>query len=206
MTRSAALLPWWSRPLYLALLVLAMAVPLIWPAVPPLADLPGHMGRYRVELDLARSPVLQQWFAIHWSWMGNLGVDLAVMALAPLIGLEPAVKLIVLLIPPLGAAGYLLIAREAHGRVPPTAAFALPLLLGYPFMFGFINYALAASLALLALGLWMRLGRLDRTLLRALIFVPLSLAVWTAHTAGWAVLAIGCAGVELVRAWDRHHG
>ena len=43
--------PWWDRPGYALLLVLLMAVPLLGPDVPPLVDLPGHMGRYRVQLD-----------------------------------------------------------------------------------------------------------------------------------------------------------
>jgi hypothetical protein len=40
-------------------LVLLCALPLLWPDIPPLVDLPGHMGRYRVQLDLANSPELQ---------------------------------------------------------------------------------------------------------------------------------------------------
>ena len=38
---------WWeSRWLWLAL-ILGSAVPLLYPPVPPLVDLLGHMGRYR---------------------------------------------------------------------------------------------------------------------------------------------------------------
>ena len=95
--------------------------------------------------------------------IGNLGVDLLMMALAPLIGLEPAVKLIVLAIPPLTVAGFLWVAREVHGRVPPTAYFAIPFAYGHPFMFGFVNFALSMAFAFLAFGLWLRLGRLGRT-------------------------------------------
>ncbi|MFO3796683.1 MAG: S1C family serine protease, partial [Anaerolineales bacterium] len=35
------------------------------------------------------------------------------------------------------------IAREVHGRIPPTALFALPLAYSYPFQFGFVNFALS---------------------------------------------------------------
>ena len=52
--------PWWESRTCLALVVLATMVPLIYPAIPPLVDLFGHMGRYRVELDLNHSPWLQQ--------------------------------------------------------------------------------------------------------------------------------------------------
>ena len=106
---------WWeSRWLAAALIVLA-AVPLLYPPIPPLVDMFGHMGRYRVELDLAASPWLQVYYGYHWAAIGNLGVDLLVKLLGPLIGLEPAVKLIVVLISPLTVAGFLWVAREVHG-------------------------------------------------------------------------------------------
>ena len=36
---------WWEHPALVAAAVLACALPLLWPDVPPLVDLPGHMGR-----------------------------------------------------------------------------------------------------------------------------------------------------------------
>src|SRR3954463_15882010 len=129
--------PWWEGRLCLALVVFATTIPLLYPAIPPLVDLLGHMGRYRVELDLGRSAYLRDYYNYHWAAIGNLGVDLLMMALGPVIGLEPATKLIVLLIPPLTVAGFLWGAREVDGRVPPTAYFAIPFAYGHPFMFGF---------------------------------------------------------------------
>src|SRR5262245_33069125 len=163
---------WWESRWLLLALVLGSTLPLLYPSVPPLVDLPGHMGRYRVELDLAHSPWLQQYYGYRWAAIGNLGVDVLVKLLGPLLGLEPAVKLIVLTIPPLTVAGMLWVAREVHGRIPPTAFFALPFVYGHPFLFGFVNYALAMALTFLAFGWWLRLGRLGRTRLRAVVCVP----------------------------------
>src|SRR5690348_5124029 len=91
---------WWESRPFLALVVVATMIPLLYPPIPPLVDLFGHMGRYRVELDLHQSPWLQQYFNYHWAAIGNLGVDILVLALGPLLGLEPTVKLIVIAIPP----------------------------------------------------------------------------------------------------------
>ena len=66
-------LPWWEQRWFLALVVLSTMIPLIYPPVPPLVDLFGHMGRYRVELDLATSPYLQRYYDYHWAAIGNLG-------------------------------------------------------------------------------------------------------------------------------------
>jgi hypothetical protein len=195
--------PWWESPLCLGLVVFATALPLLYPPVPPLVDLLGHMGRYRVELDLAHSPWLQRYFDYHWAAIGNLGVDLLVIPLGKLIGLEPAVKLIVLMIPPLTAAGFFWVAREVHGRVPPTVFLALPFIYGYPFLFGFVNFTLSVALAFLAFGLWLRLGRLERTWLRSWLFIPISLIVFFCHTYGWGLLGLMCFSADAVRLHDR---
>jgi len=197
---------WWERRWFVAVIVLLAAVPLLYPRVPPLVDLLGHMGRYRVQLDIGRSPWLHLYYGFHWAAIGNLGVDLLVMPLGRLIGLEPAVKLIVLAIPPLTVFGFLWVAREVHGRIPPTALFALPFAYSHPFMFGFVNFALSVALAFLAFGLWLRLGRLGKLRLRSALFVPISLVVFFAHTFGWGMLGLLCFSAEAIRQHDSGRG
>jgi len=194
--------PFWERRDFVLALVLLSALPLLWPDVPPLLDLPGHMGRYRVQLDLASSPDLQQYFGFDWQVIGNLGVDLLIELLAPLVGLETAVKLIVMMIPPLTVAGLLWVSYEVHGRIPPTALFAVPFAFNFPFLFGFVNFALALGLALNGFALWLRLGRLGRVRLRAALFVPISLVLWIVHAFGWGTLGVLCFSAELVRQHD----
>lgn len=189
----------WERPRFALALVLLSAIPLLWPDIPPLTDLPGHLGRYRVQLDLARAPALQRFYSFEWALIANLGVDLLVIPLEPLLGLEGAVKLVVAAITPLTVAGFLWTAREVHGRVPPAALFAAPLAFGFPFQFGFVNFALSAGLAFLALGLWLHLGRQERWFLRAALFVPIGVMLWIAHVYGWALLSLLAATTELFR-------
>jgi hypothetical protein len=195
--------PWWETRLAIVLIVLATTIPLVYPPIPPLVDLLGHMGRYRVELDLNHSPYLREYYDYHWAAIGNLGVDLLIVPLGKLLGLEPAVKLIVILIPPMTAAGFLWVASEVHGRIPPTVFFALPFIYGYPFLFGFVNFTLSVALAFLAFGLWLRLGRLERTSLREWLFVPISLVVFFCHTYGWGLLGLMCFSADAVRLHDR---
>ena len=195
--------PWWEGRPFVAAMILLAFVPLIYPTIPPLVDVGGHMGRYKVAADLTDSPILQQWFSFRWLPIGNLGVDLLVVPLSKLVGVELATKLVVMSIPPMTVAGMLWVAREVHNRLPPTVAFALPLAFGHPFMFGFINFALSMALALLAFGLWLRLGRLGKTGLRAMLFVPISFVVYFAHTFGWGTLGLLCFSAEAVRQHDR---
>ena len=194
---------WWEHPALIAALVVLAAVPLLYPEIPPLVDLFGHMGRYRVQLDIDSSPFLQEYYTFRWAAIGNLGVDLLVVPLRRLFGLEGAVKLVVVTIPPLTVAGFLLVAREVHGRIPPTALFALPFSLSLPFLYGFVNFGLSMALAFLAFALWLRLGRTGRTGLRALLFVPISIIIFFVHTYGWGALGLLCFSAEAVRLHDR---
>jgi hypothetical protein len=187
---------WWETRWCVALALLLSAVPLLWWPVPPLTDLPGHMGRYRVML--GTDPGLSQWYHFAWRPIGYLGVDLLVRALAPVIGLESAVKAIVVAIPVLAAAGMLWLSREVHGRVQPTAYFALPFAYHTAFLYGFLNYTLAMALALCAFALWLRMAR--RPGLRAGVFVVISALIWTAHLFGWLCLGVMIFSAEVARA------
>lgn len=203
MDQSGAPLRWWQTRTFVALATLIAIVPLLWPDIPPLVDLPGHMGRYRVQLTpLAQAPWLADWYNFEWSLIGNLGIDLLVVPFAALFGLELGVKLIVMTIPALTAAGLLWIAREVHGRIPPTALFALPLAYSYPFQFGFVNFALSMGLALCLFALWLRMARLQRIGLRAILFVPFSCLLWLCHTFGWGVLGVLAFSAEMIRQHD----
>jgi hypothetical protein len=181
---------WWQTRWFVAAAMLASILPLLWPAMPPLTDLPGHIGRYHVAIDLARSADLQRHWTYRWGLIGNLGVDLAVMPLARLVGLEFATKLIVMAIPPLFVLGIARLSRAATGTLSPAAAFAFPLAYGFAFQLGFVNFMLAAALALNALASWIHLGNHGRIALRAALFIPISCLLWLAHSFGWGMFGL----------------
>ncbi len=176
-------------PVLVVISVLA-TVPLLLTPFQPLTDLYGHLARYAVQTELADRPLLQPFFSYDWQVIGNLGGDLLVQALHPVLGLEGAVRAMVILTQFLGALGILLVTREVHGRVTPLAFFAIPLLYGYPFNYGFINFSLSMALALLAFAAWLRLraGGRERA---ALVWLGIAGAlIWVCHTFGWAFLGL----------------
>lgn len=84
---------WWETRWFALAAILLAAVPLLWPALPPLADLPGHVGRYHIASAIGSSPDLARHWRFEWALIGNLGVDLLVYALTPLLGVETAARL-----------------------------------------------------------------------------------------------------------------
>lgn len=195
---------WWQTRWFALALTLFATLPLLYPPILPLVDLPGHMGRYAVQLDPAGP--LSEWYAFRWHLIGNMGVDLLIIPMAKLFGLELGVKLIVMLIPAMTVAGILSIAREVHGRIPPTALFALPLAYGHPFVFGFVNFSLAMAMALLSFALWLRMARTGALKWRPFVFLPLACVIWVTHTFGWGMLGLLCFSGETMRQRDLGKG
>lgn len=188
--------PWWRHPLLIVAVLATGIVPLLMPGMPPLTDLPGHVARWHIATAGPDSP-LTHYYAIHWAWIGNLGTDLLALPLLHVVGPVSTARLIVALIVLIHMSGMLWLSREAHGRIAPTAYFALPLALGWPLQMGFVNFSLSQGMAFAALALWLRLDR--RTTLRAALFMPLGLILWTVHSAGWGLFGLMAFGAELAR-------
>ncbi|MFL9839525.1 hypothetical protein ABS767_01000 [Sphingomonas sp. ST-64] len=181
---------WWESRWFALAAILLAAVPLLLPTFPPLADLPGHVGRYHIAQAIDGSPDLARHWRFEWALIGNLGVDLLVHALAPLLGVEGATRLIVTLIPPLFVAGLILVTRATGLPLSPAAGFAFPLAYCFPFQFGFVNFMLSVALALHALALWIWLGRTGRVVLRTFLLIPVSCVLWLAHSSGWGLFGL----------------
>ncbi len=186
-----------SRGSIAALLILA-ALPMLITSVPSASDYPNHLARHHVLAEIGRGTPLDAFFAVDWRWVGNLGVDLPAVLLAPWLGIETATRLVSALIAPLTVAGILMLARAAHGRVTGSAMLALPFAFAQPFLYGFLNYCLSVALALILAAAWISGER--RSLWRSLAFGIGAVGVWTAHVMGWAIFLILVAGAELAAA------
>ena len=185
------------------MLLFACAVPLLLVEFPPLVDLFGHLGRYAIQTELAERPELQPYFSYRWQLVGNLGADLLVEVLAPILGLEPTVRLIVLSTQLLAASGILAISTVLHGRITPFAICALPLIYAFPFQYGFLNFSLSMGVAMLAFGTWLHL-RQSQAAWRATLFLALAgLLAWLCHAFGWGFLGLLCGSASLHARWTQ---
>jgi hypothetical protein len=193
---------WWSSRFAIAGLMLLSTVPLWFVSLPPLTDLLGHMGRYHIQLNLNHAPLLQKNWEFGWQIVGNLGVDLLIYPFVTLFGIERAVWLIAMLLPPLMIWGIARTSLALYGRISPFALAAIPFAMAYPYQLGFVNYWLACSLALHGFASWVR-ADVDSWSLprRALIFGPAAIFIWLAHVYGWAIFLVLVVSYELSRRW-----
>lgn len=193
--RDSGELRWWQTNWSIAAVALVAALPLVGPSIPPLIDMPGHIGRYRIMAEANAGPLARH-YAVHEALIGNLGIDAAVLALRPLLDVEPAAHLIVALIPAMLVAGMLWLSRQAHGRISPAAWFALPLAYALPFQFGFVNFVASAGLSFIGLALWLWLAKRRAAWVRVAVLVPFAGIVWICHSFGWAMLGLFILGAE----------
>jgi hypothetical protein len=193
---------WYQNRFWLLAMMMLSTVGVWFTNLPPLTDLLGHMARYHVQLDIGENPILQKNWAFQWDLIGNLGVDLLIIPLSSIFGLERAVWIIALLLPPLFVWGLFRVARAVHGKATATTFVALPIALAYPYHFGFVNFCLASALALHGLASWVSLRERGAGPVKiGLIFTPVTLIIWVCHLYGWALFAVLVGSYELSRIW-----
>ncbi len=185
------------QALWLALvLALMLALPFAFSALPQQSDFPAHLARYRVMLEGTTDPALAHWYQFHWHLGGNLGVDLLMRVLGPVLGLEPAARLIGAAIPVLTGLGLIAVERTLRSRVGLGSVLAMAAVWSPAMALGFANFCLSLALALVAFAGWIKL---EARPWRAALFLPAACAVWLCHMAGWGVLAVLVGGYELSR-------
>ncbi len=177
-------------------MALLSALPFLFAVHPQQADYPSHLARYHVMMERAGSPFLSQYYDFQWAWTGNLGVDMLMWPLGALLGVERAAWLIALLLPVLTGLAILSVEWVLRRRIGAGSFLALALVWSPAMLMGFSNFSLALVLALFAFAAWVKL---EGRGWRAALFVPVGLAVFLCHSAGWGVLGVLLFGYE----WHR---
>lgn len=142
---------------------------------------------------------LSRYYHFRWMLIGNLGQDLLAYPLVPLIGAERAGILLAALVPPATIMGIRQLSIAAHGTVQPAALLALPFSYSFPFLFGFVNYAMGVALCLWCAALWLRWRSLP-SVPRTIALTLAGVVLWLVHVAAWATLVIAIGAIELMAA------
>jgi hypothetical protein len=192
-------------PVLAVLAAAAMMIAPLWcvdsPAMP---DYPAHLASFFLIAGGAHDPLLARSYFIQWAAIPNLGFEVVVPLLSPLMDIAVTTKLLLSAAVAMWVIAPSFIYRELYRKVGVAPVAAVLFAYNDNFIWGFFNYYLSAGLALVFFAVWLSSGKWARWL-RAAIFAVVLLAIYFCHVFGAALLLllIGCYELqEFVRRRD----
>ena len=171
-------------------------LPLLLTAHLPLDDLPNHLARQYVLRDWAHSPMLREYYAIHWALVPNLALELFFQGVRWVLPLDFTMRLFCIVTVLLLFLGTRWVNRILSDGTSRTY-WAVPLLCwGGPMQYGFLNYCFGVGLGLLLFGAWLCL-RSHNLLTRSAFLLAAGFALMLCHLAAFALFAIAVGVCEL---------
>lgn len=179
-------LPWLSTPA-IAVVTLIVCLPFVLVEVPPLVDLPGHMGAAAIESASPGSPLSDYW-GFRWMFTLNLGGGVLMKLIGAQFGVLAAGWWSTVLATGLFAAGCLATVRMVNPRGGHAAPFALMFVFSFPLLTGFLNYILATGLSLAAFAASVKLE--DKPRQRAAMLIVVQPIALLSHAIGGVLLPL----------------
>lgn len=195
----AGALPWLSAP-GIAIAVLLVCLPFALVEVPPLIDVPGHMGAAAIEAAGPGNP-LEKYFSWKWVFTLNIGGGVLMKVLGAQFGILAAGWWSTVLATGLFAGGCLATIRMLNGRGGHGAAWALMFVFSFPLLTGFLNYILATGLSLSAFAASVWLEKQPKK--RAAMLIVAQPVAMLCHAIGGMLLFLIVGGNAVGREIDR---
>ncbi|WP_179505850.1 MULTISPECIES: hypothetical protein [unclassified Sphingomonas] len=179
-------LPWLSIPA-IVLGTLLICAPFLLVDVPPLIDVPGHMGAAAIEAAGPDSP-LGKYLGFKWVFTLNIGGDVLMKVLGAPFGVLAAGWWSTVIATALFAGGCLATVRVVNARGGHGAPWALMWVFSFPLLTGFLNYILGTGLSLCAFAAAVALESRPRD--RAGLLVVAQPLAMLCHAIGGLLLAV----------------
>ena len=181
---------WLERRLglvYAALVALTTEPIAVWP-IPRSWDLVDHWARLTL-YHMAPGDPLAALYAVNWAVIPNLALDLAYLALSPVLSPESAIRLAWIASIALPAWGAWRLNNALNGAPQPALLLVPAISYNLVTTLGLINFALGMGLALHAFAWWLTIDR-RRAWTRLVLFNAIAVATFFCHLAAWAALAL----------------
>ncbi len=195
-TNSTSMTRFWIGAGLVAALLLAV-VPILSHPHLPLIDLPNHIARHYIAANPGTA--LDAYYSYAFAAKGNSAGDLLWLAGGRFLFDAHSFSSILMA---LYAANFVLaslvLGRVFHGRWTPWPLATVLVVYNTPFFWGFQNFLVTVPLALYALAAWIWFESV-RPWLRALVFMPVGVALYQLHILGFVVLMVGVFGREVHR-------
>ncbi len=188
---------WWTT---LGIVCGLLVAPLLITDLPPVGDYPNHLARFFILAHAQSDPVLGRIWQADWHVIPDLGLDLVMPPLMLVFGTYCVGKLalaVALLAPMLGAVAY---SRAAFGERLYWPMSASLVAYNLFFVLGFINYLIAAGVALAAAALWIVVRRRPLAL-RAVAGALCACTLFFLHLFGVVYFGVLVFATELADLW-----
>jgi hypothetical protein len=199
----------WQGLAFCALLALTFAPLAIWP-IPPTWDLINHWARLTL-YGMAPSDPLAALYQFRLALIPDLAIDLANLALSPLLSPQAIATLAWAASIGLPAWGAWRVGKALNGAAQPAILFTPVLSYNLVVTLGLVNFAIGMGLALHAFAFWLTIDR-RRLATRLALFNAISAALFFCHLAAYASLVLLVAlyeaspqADELPRAWVKRN-
>lgn len=190
-----------------AVVVLALIVPIWLVPLPPLSDFINHVARAHV---LAHPEIARfgEFYRPAWGPYPNLAFDLFAVPLTKVMPAMVAGKIFLTLAVTTFAAGCIYLGRAVLGAASFRPLIACFFAYNESFLLGYCNFTFGLGLALLAIGMFVRIMGRDvdggaRKSPSPIVFGVIALLVVVSHAAAFVTMGIGVTGVLLAELWDR---
>ncbi|HET9414919.1 MAG TPA: hypothetical protein VFO74_12455 [Pseudolabrys sp.] len=178
-----------------AILLMVSVAPVWMVTAPPLADYPNHLARMHILASGAQSEFLGRFYAVSWSVIPNLAMDIIVPALVNFMPLEIAGKVFVTLILALLASGSLVLHYTIHKRFSPWPLLVFLFLYNGVFLFGMVNYLFGIGLCLWAIAAWIETRKYGHSA-RVVLFYTTCVILFFAHLSAMGVYVLSVIAYE----------
>lgn len=184
-----------KRAILAAAAVALSLLPVLLVSHLPLVDYPNHLARFEIFQRFQSSEFFATFYEWRWGFIPNLALDLLVIPATYLLPVETAANFVTLLALIVLCFGTIQLDRELHGDRWGVSSFVGLIVYNGAFRYGFINYIIAVSFALVLFVLWVRLRpRLSPKLLA--LFTLGGAVLLLMHLYAFGLYAVCVAGFE----------
>lgn len=172
---------------------LLLALPLWLAPMPAMPDYPAHLATFYLLSGGAKSPLLAQFYQVHWTPVPNLAGEAVIPTLGLSIGLRAATAVFLTFAVIAWSLAGGAIQWALFRRITPAPLLGSAFVYNANFMWGFFNYCFGTALALLVFAAWIGTERRLRPWVVA-CFAVVTLVIYFCHLFAAAILLllIGC--------------
>ena len=179
-----------------SILFFVTILPLLLFKYPILVDYPNHLASFYIQANIDNDLWIKENYRVKWIINPYMLIEALGGVLARYMDVFIAGKIIIILGFLLICSGVILIRRNITGRIDLWTVTAFVFLYNHVLFWGFLNYYVGSGLALIAMGMWIRLRHIP-VLRHLLLFSAIATLLFFTHLFALGIYAVFVMSYEL---------